>query len=221
MHGLNPLHARDSRFPELDAIRLGFLSPHTSLHIYFRQIRPSTEHAIPRPIPRSQAIQIPSSFAVLQAAFRCELDVAHTPRRPGRSTPKANRCQCENMKMITDNLLKRSAIHTDGQGLPATRSLKSGQNEVPEIGKDTSKQMRMPTIIMICRFPATASCSALIFLRYINASLFIYYISHALSEKACKMLHWKFSNSLNLKWKRVCCSDPFRSSSHFEEIRYF
>jgi len=181
MHGLNPLHARDSRFPELDAIRLGFLSPHTSLHIYFRQIRPSTEHAIPRPIPRSQAIQIPSSFAVLQAAFRCELDVAHTPRRPGRSTPKANRCQCENMKMITDNLLKRSAIHTDGQGLPATRSLKSGQNEVPEIGKDTSKQMRMPTIIMICRFPATASCFALIFLR---ACLFITFPMHSAKKLA-------------------------------------
>jgi len=116
--------------PELDANRLGFLSPHTSLHIYFRQIRLSTEPGVPRNPTPSEARTIHSSFAVLRANLTLLIRPVDPAERPRKTT---DRCQCENMKMITDNLLKRSDMFVCTYRRSGTLnhrlrgSLKSGQ----------------------------------------------------------------------------------------------
>lgn len=86
------------------------VSPYTSLHIYFRQIRLGLALAMSRP----KAVFL-HSFSSFSLTLTTSVDIAHTPRRTMANTQlplpaEENRRQYENMKMITDNLLKRSSV---------------------------------------------------------------------------------------------------------------
>lgn len=169
--------SRSSRTTQLDAEEaaclpaFGFLSPYTSLHIYFRQIRLSTV--------RESHAYAAAGAGILQAAlrfkrWRCSYApstrTTSSPKNPEARTPETLKPQPLSMrKHENDNrqfIEARTHTHThrghwQDQGRTHRHSrwsLKSRQHNGAEKCLERKRmRMRMPMIIMICWFPATAS----------------------------------------------------------------